>query len=137
MAVVITYEVPLNQVQAEIEAGERQIEARLNEVVDETLKYIVNITTYTAGGNPPPPSGSRYRRTFNLLNAGETKRTGTKLPDVSGEWSVNLGKARYGEYVRGTRQQQAPIHRGRWDDRDEVERQAGEKAEQIAQEKLT
>lgn len=136
MPVVISYEVPLGQVEAEIEAGEREIEARLNEIVDDTLKYIEEVQTYTSGGNPPPPPGSRYQRTFTLLNAGETERTGSKLPDISGEWRVNLGKARYGEYVRGTRQEQAPIHRGRWRDRDEVERLAQDKATQIAQEKV-
>lgn len=136
MPVLITYEIPFSQVEAEIKAGRLIIEGQLNEIVDDILKYINELQTYTGNSNPTRPSGSTYVRTFTLLNASETERTSTKLPNVSGEWRVNLGQARYGEYVRGTRQQQAPIHRGRWRDKDEVEKMAQEKANQIAQEHL-
>ena len=135
---IITYEIPLNQVRAEIETAERRLERQLNAGVDDVLKFIENeqILAYGADSNPARPPGSRYVRTFDLQSASETERTGTKLPDISGVWRVNLSKARYGEKVLGTRQQQAPIHRGRWKSKTDVENAAKEAAPGIIEEHL-
>lgn len=138
MSVIITYEVPLDQVTAERQAQERGIEARLNKAVDRTLEFIeqYQIKSYTASSNPALPPGSGYSRTFNLASASETERPGTRLPDISGVWRVNEGQADYAEYVLGTRQQQAKIHRGRWKTRTETEAAAKEKMPQIIEEEL-
>lgn len=138
MTVVITYEVPLNQVRAEIEAHERRIEAALNEARDDILKFIENdqIKAYTATGNPPRPPGSDYQRTFTLQRASETVVTGSKLPDISGEWRVNESIAPYGPYVVGTRQEQAKIHRNRWKSRGQIEAEAKEAAPAIIERRL-
>lgn len=138
MSVIITYEVPLDQVAAERQTQERGIEARLNKAVDRTLEFIeqYQIKSYTTSSNPAPPPGSRYQRTMTLQAASEVERTGTKLPDISGVWRVNDGKARYGQYVLGSRAEQAKIHRGRWKTRTETEAAAKEKMPQIIEEEL-
>jgi len=135
---IIIYEVPQNQVRATLDELERQLERDLNEARDDILKFIENaqIKAYTATANPSRPPGSRYVRTFNLRDASETERTGTQLPNISGEWRVNLGKARYGADVLGSRGEQKPIHRGRWKSRTKVEREAREAAPGIIEEKL-
>ena len=135
---VITYTIPANQVRATLDEEHRRLERQLNEAVDDILKFIENaqIKAYTATANPSRPPGSRYVRTFNLRDASETERTGTHLPDISGEWRVNLGKARYGVEVLGSRGEQKPIHRGRWKSREQVEREAREAAPGIVEEKL-
>ena len=139
MAIVaITYTVPANHVRAAIEEEERRLERQLNEARDDILKFIENaqIKAYTSSANPSLPPGSRYVRTFNLRDASETERTGTQLPNISGEWRVNLSKARYGAEVLGSRGEQARIHRGRWKSREQVEREAQAAAPGIVEEKL-
>lgn len=138
MSVVVSYEVPINQVRAEIEANQRRIETALNLAVDDILKYIEQdqIKAYTAAGNPPQPAGSQYVRTFTLQRASETHRTGTRLPDISGEWLVNEGIARYGPYVVGTRAEQARIHRGRWRSKTQIEAEAKVAAPAIIERRL-
>lgn len=136
--IIIIYEVKAERSIADLKAEEKKHEDRLNEAVDEILAFIENcqIKAYTSSGNPPLPTGSRYQRTFNLRAASHVERTGTKLPNISGEWSVDEGKARYGRYVLGSRSEQAKIHRGRWKTRPEVEKETQEKAPQIVKEKL-
>lgn len=139
MSVIVAYEIPLGQVQAEIKAQEHGIEARLNRAVDRTLEFVemYQIKSYTPSSNPAPPPGTRYRRTMNLQAASETERTGIKLPGISGVWRVNESKARYDQYVLGSRAEQAKIHRGRWKTRTETEAAAKEKMPSIIQEELS
>lgn len=134
--VVVTYKVI--GATAAVENGVDWLEAGLNETVDELLRLVelAQIHKYTSSNFPALPGGSRYRRTFDLRDASQTERTGDKLPDISGVWSVDEGKARYGKFVLGTRQEQAPIHRGRWKSRDEVEQEIQEKVSEIVEEKL-
>ena len=135
---IIIYEVPQNQVRATLDEEKRHLERQLNEARDDILKFIeaAQIKAYTSSANPSLPPGSRYERTFNLRDASETERTGTQLPDISGEWRANLSKARYGAEVLGSRGEQARIHRGRWKSREQVEREAQAAAPGIVEEKL-
>lgn len=138
MTVLITYEVPLGQVEADIERETRKIGAALNEAVDDVLKFIRQdqVESYTATGNPPRPAGSDYVRTFTLQRASETERTGSQLPNISGEWRVNESVAPYAPYVVGTRAEQARIHRGRWKSRTQIEQEAREAAPAIVERRL-
>lgn len=138
MPVLITYTIPVGETEAELKAGEKWLEARLNEAIGDMLKFIEQdqIKAYTATGNPPRPAGSDYVRTFTLQRASETKRTGTQLPDISGEWLVNESVARYAPYVVGSRAEQARIHRGRWKSRTQIEAEAREAAPAIVERRL-
>lgn len=137
-SVTITYEIPMNQVVSTIAREIHRLEAGLNAAVDELLTVVENtqILKYTASAFPAPPPGSRYTRTFALRGASETRRTGTKLPDISGEWSANEGKAKHAPFVLGKRAQQARIHRGRWKSTDEAEAEMKAKAPEIIKERL-
>ena len=135
---VITYTIPANQVRATLDEEHRRLERQLNEAVDDILKFVENaqIKAYTATANPGLPPGSRYERTFNLRDASRTRRTGTHLPDISGEWYADEGVARYAGEVLGNRGEQKPIHRGRWKSREQVEQEAQVAAPGIVEEKL-
>lgn len=138
MSVVIIFSIPPGQMEAEIKAQEQWIEARLNEGRDDLLKYIEQdqVKAYTSTGNPPLPPGSLYVRTFTLQGASETEVTGRKLPDISGRWYINEGKASYGPAVLGIRAEQARIHRGRWKPRTQIEQEAREAAPAIIERRL-
>lgn len=138
MSVEFTYQIPEAEIQAIILQKERDIEANLNTAVDKILDLVENsqIKSYTAGGNPTRPSGSTYVRTFTLQAASEKERTGSKLPDISGVWRANEGKARYAPYVLGSRAEQAPVHQGRWKALEDVIAEVEEKAPGIIREQL-
>ena len=122
--VTVTYKIPMGQVQRAITKETRRVTAKLNAARDEILQFAgqVQILSYTGSGNPSPPPGSHYDRTFTLQGAFETRVTSTKLPTISGEYGVNEGKARYASYVVGSRARQAKVHRGRWKSEEEVKK---------------
>jgi hypothetical protein len=136
----VILEVKINEADFRNAAREEElrIERRLNSGVDRILDTIeaAQIGSYQAGSNPARPPGSTYIRTFDLQRASKKQRTRRILPEISGVWSVDEGKVRYGDYVLGTRAQQARIHRGRWKSKTEVEKEAKEKAPQIIEEEL-
>ena len=138
MSVDFTYQIPEAEIQAVILRKEKSIEDNLNTAVDKTLDLVENsqIKASTAGGNPTRPSGSTYVRTFTLQQASEKERTGTRLPDISGVWRANEGKARYAPYVIGSRAEQADVHRGRWKALEDVIAEVEEKAPGIIREQL-
>lgn len=138
MPVEFTYEITEAELQAVILQKERSIEDDLNTAVDKILDLVENsqIKSYTAGGNPARPSGSTYVRTFTLQAASEKERTGRKLPDISGVWRANEGKARYAPYVLGSRAEQAPVHRGRWKALEDVVKEVEERGPEIIKEQL-
>lgn len=139
MSVIVVYGIPLDQVDAVLQRGKADTEARLVEARDKILDFIeqYQIKSYTANSNPALPPGSNYQRTFNLAGASEIEKISGKLPNISGVWRVDENRADYAEHVLGTRQQQAKIHRGRWKSLEEVERAAQEKGSQIVQEQLS
>lgn len=130
--VLIEYDIPLGQVEAEIQAQQRRIETGLSGAIDDLLKFIEQgqILAYTGSGNPPLPAGSDYQRTFTLQSASRTERTG----EFSGRWYVDEGIAPYGQEVLGPQADQAAIHRGRWKTVEDVERETAAAAERIIQE---
>ncbi len=132
---IVTYSIPMNQVTSTIAAEVRRIEAGLNSAVDALLVEVANtqILKYTASAFPSLPSGSSYTRSFALQGASETRRTGTKLPDIGGEWSANEAKAKHAPFVLGKKAQQAKIHRGRWKSTEEVEAEVKAKAPEIVE----
>jgi hypothetical protein len=138
MTVIITYEIPLNEVDAVLARGKTDIERRLMAARDDILGAVEDeqIKSYTGSNNPAPPPGSRYQRTFTLQAASETEAISNKLPVISGIWRVNEGQARYGRYVLGSRAEQARIHRGRWKSRTDVEQAIKIKAPAIVEEHL-
>lgn len=138
MSVEFTYQIPEAEIAAVILQKERDIEANLNTAVDKILDLVENsqIKSYTAGGNPARPSGSTYVRTFTLQRASEKERTGSKLPDISGVWRANEGKARYAPYVLGSRAEQAAVHRGRWKALEDVIAEVNDKGPGIIKEQL-
>lgn len=131
--VTVTYKIPMGQVKSTIAEQVRRIETGLNRAVDELLELTANtqILKYSASAFPTPPPGSTYTRTFTLQSASETRRTSTKLPVISGEWSANEGKAKHARFVLGKRSQQARIHRGRWKSQEEVEKEVKGAAQAI------
>ena len=135
-----TVEINVNQLDINNAAREEElrIERNLNNAVDLILDEIeaAQIGSYGANSNPTKPPGSTYIRTFDLQHASKKQRTRRILPEISGEWSVDETKVRYGDYVLGTRSQQARIHRDRWKSRNEVEAEVKEKAPGIIQEEL-
>ena len=135
---VIVYEIPMNQVRAEIEAGQRRIERDLNAAVGDLLIFagLVQAESYLSTSMPALPPGSIYERTFTLREASKTRRTGTHLPDISGEWYIDEGIAPYGEDVIGPRAKQKPIHQGRWKSQEDIEAEVKAKAPEIIQENL-
>jgi hypothetical protein len=137
-AVTVTYEIPMGLVRAEIVEQLKHIEAGLNDAVDELLDLAANtqILKYSASAFPAPPPSSTYSRTYTLQGASETRRTSTRLPVISGEWSANEAKAKHAKYVLGKRAQQAKIHRGRWKSTEEVEREIKQAAPAIVQRNL-
>lgn len=131
--IIVTYEIPENQVRTVIQDEMRGIERGLNEAVDELLQMTAQAQalSYTATANPAPPSGSTYRRTFDLREASETQKLSSRLPVVSGEWIANEAKARYAKYVIGSLADQARIHQGRWKSLEEVTQEINEKAPDV------
>ena len=127
---IIEWSIPQGQLQREIKEQERHIEAGLNRAVDRLLVFTgaEQATSYTASSNPAPPPGTRYVRSFTLARASQIARTSHTLPVISGVWSIDEGQAPYGEYVLGTRAQQARVHRGRWKDQKQVEKMIKELA---------
>ena len=71
----------------------------------------LQVKLYTQSGNPPKPSGSRYRRTFKTRRTSRTQVFRRQLPLITGAWVV---KAKWASYVLGLEKQQAAIHRKRW-----------------------
>ncbi len=135
---VIVYEIPLGQVEAEIEAEERLIERKLNAGVDDVLVFagLVQAESYLSTSMPALPPGSEYERTFTLREASKSRRTGEHLPDIGGEWYIDEGIAPYGEDVIGPRAKQKPIHQGRWKSQEDIEAAVKAKAPEIIQEHL-
>lgn len=123
--VAVTYKIPMVEVQRAITKEVSRVEAKLNAARDEILEFAgqVQILKYTASAFPAPPPGSTYTRTFALQNAFETRVTSTKLPTISGEYSVNEAKAKHASFVVGKKSQQAKMHRGRWKSQEEVEKE--------------
>ena len=135
---IIVYEIPQGQVRAEIEAQQRRIERGLNGAVDDLLTFagLVQAESYLSTSMPALPPGSAYERTFTLRDASKTRRTGTHLPDISGEWYIDEGIAPYGEDVIGPRAKQKPIHKGRWKSQEDIESAVKAKAPEIIGEHL-
>jgi len=135
-----TVQINVNQLDIKNAAREEElrIERNLNDAVDRILDTIedAQIGSYGANSNPSKPPGSTYIRTFDLQRASKKQRTRRVLPEISGIWSVDESKVRYGDYVLGTRTQQAAIHRGRWKSKTDVEKEAKNKAPQIVEEEL-
>ncbi len=76
----------------------------------DTLDWIQGKFEYTRTGNPRLPSGSQYRRTFNLLRSYKRGILRNKFPVITSRWEA---KRNYATYVIGSKQ--AAIHRSRWD----------------------
>lgn len=134
----IIYDIPMGQVKAEIEAEQRRIERGLNGAADDllTLAGLVQAESYLSTSMPALPPGSAYERTFTLREASKTRRTGTHLPDISGEWYIDEGIAPYGEDVIGPKAKQKPIHQGRWKSQEGIEAAVEAKAPEIIKERL-
>ena len=134
----IVYEIPMGQVRAEIEAEQRRIERGLNGAVDDLLTFagLVQAEGYLSTSMPALPPGSTYERTFTLREASKARRTGTRLPDISGEWYIDEGIAPYGEGVIGPRAKQKSIHKGRWKSQEDIEAAVKAKAPEIIGEHL-
>lgn len=131
--VIVTYEIPLAQVQAVIQDEMKGLEQSLIKATEELLELTAQAqaTSYTANANPSRPPGSEYRRTFSLQRASETRIISSRLPVISGVWRANEGKARYASSVIGSRADQAQVHRGRWKSLEEVAQEINEKAPDI------
>jgi hypothetical protein len=138
MSVIISYDVPLTEIQEITRKEERRIERALNAAVDDLLKMVgqAQILSYTSTGNPSQPPGTRYVRKFTLKGSNETERTSRNLPEISGVWRANEGKAKHAKYVLGPQTEQAPIHRGRWKSLEQVGNEVQEKAPGVIEEKL-
>lgn len=129
---------PITGLDESIEGEERRIEGLLIDGVEDVLIFTgrVQAESYTASGNPPPPPGSTYVRTFETARSSSKRLTRRQLPIIAGEWFADLRIARYAELVIGPRSQQAGIHRGRWKSEEDVEQIVAKEAPGIIQEKF-
>ncbi len=90
-----------------------QFRGSVPEIADKEIELTADVIKLKMRMYPPPPAGSRYRRTYTLQNAWKVKR-------VSGGFSISadpiLRGRRYGIFVVGDdmRQGQAAVHTGRW-----------------------
>jgi hypothetical protein len=96
----------LEKIPGQIERATVRMVARLLDVVEDTTL----IRQYTQTAKPAKPTGSDYRRTFELQRSSDKQITRDKLP-VEGSWEA---KTEYASWVIGLAAQQAPIHMGRW-----------------------
>lgn len=114
-------------------AYRRQMQAALIGVVEDTMDAIeaAQIHKYTINSDPALPAGSDYVRSFTLRDTSQKRITNRELPEIRGEWSTS-GAAAYDQYVLGSRNEQAAIHRGRWKSTEEIEEEIAPLADEIA-----
>ena len=136
--VIVEIIIDPGEIEAEIRQDVEQVEAALNEAIDDLLDLAesTQIKAYTASALPAQPPGSAYQRTFQLASASKKRRTDRSLPTIGGEWYADESVADYAEFVLGRQADQAAIHRGRWKSLEEIEAELQSAAPGIVAKKL-
>lgn len=131
----IDMELDWSEVERLVRDMPRQMEAALNDIVDDLLEVteLAQIQSYLSDSMPARPPGSDYERTFELRDSSRTERPDTTLPNISGLWYAT---ADYAEDVLGPRRKQKRIHRRRWKSLEDVEAEVLRLAPQIADDRL-
>lgn len=138
MAITLEIDIDLTEVDELLRQYPREIEAALNDIIDELIGKVeqTQILKYTADAFPAQPPGSDYERTFTLQRASKKRKTRTALPRIEAEWFVDEVTADYGDVVLGETEDQAPIHRGRWKSLEEVAREVERQAPDVIEVRL-
>jgi len=99
----------------QLAAAMQQLPAAIGGGVDTATRLALQLVAGQLAGYPPPPPGTRYRRT-NLLGqwwSAATPRMGYRAGAAGVAISGEIRNARPGiGYVQG--EEQAEVHRGRW-----------------------
>lgn len=101
-----------------------KLEDLLSELAEPT-RELLELLKLKMQEYPPPPSGSKYIRTYNLRNSWQENiiLSGSVLGTLQSD-------IRYGPYVQDM-EQQAAIHQGRWQTIQSVSRETEDEAVEI------